>query len=76
MDKISPLAIALISVFGVRAQDKAPFWSADLNQIRQTARTIPGWNVPRQSLSDAPARIADSSSARACLLLMGAMARS
>lgn len=42
MDKISPLTIALISVFGVRAQDKAPFWSADLNQIRQTARTIPG----------------------------------
>jgi Metallo-beta-lactamase superfamily len=42
MDKISPLAIVLISVFGVRAQDKAPFWSADLNQIRQTTRTIPG----------------------------------
>jgi glyoxylase-like metal-dependent hydrolase (beta-lactamase superfamily II) len=39
------LAVALISMVegeAARAQDKAPVWSADLNQIRQAARTIPG----------------------------------
>ena len=39
------LAVALISMVGgeaARGQDKAPVWSADLNQIRQAARTIPG----------------------------------
>jgi len=42
--KISVLVAALISLAGaaVRAQDKSPVWSADLNQIRETARTIPG----------------------------------
>jgi glyoxylase-like metal-dependent hydrolase (beta-lactamase superfamily II) len=45
MKKTSWLAVALMSVVGAeadRAQDKALVWSADLNQIRQTARTIPG----------------------------------
>jgi glyoxylase-like metal-dependent hydrolase (beta-lactamase superfamily II) len=45
MKKISLLAVALMSVIGAqtaRAQNKGPAWSADLNQIRQTARTIPG----------------------------------
>src|SRR5579864_5118805 len=45
MKKTSLLAVALISVVGAqtaRAQNKGPAWSADLNQIRQTARAIPG----------------------------------